>query len=535
MLVAGGALALERLVASTGRPRRFVWLAALALAALALAVVIPLAGRTREPAAPAVQEATAAVTSLVKGEPVMDRWNEVRTTLVPEGVQSGRTAALAWGAASLTVLAVLGVVLLTVAWRRRRWECRRVAGPQVYVSHGFGPALVGLLTPRVVVPAWVLRLDPAARDAIVRHEEEHARARDHLTLLCGGLVAAAFPWSPAIWWMCRRLRAAVELDCDARVLASGIGVANYGEVLLEAGSRSRRWWGFAPAMGHPESLLERRLKTMSEKQERPGVARAIALAGVAAGALVAACDIPVPTGLGDAIEEVIPVPQESRDGAPSDGTGGPYLAQWFVSDPAPLVFVDGVRVERYEDLPEPVRRWSESGLREEELVESVEVMEGEAAKGLYGEEGAAGAIRIITKERPPGTATVEPSAGEPAQPAQDNLWGDKFSRMADTLPLIVIDGVPVNYPVVVNHTSIDGWSRAVLGLDPADIESFEVIKGANAAMILYGVAANGVIQITTKKGAAQRAGSGIRPGDGSTEGIRQEPRLRSEAPGGIDE
>ena len=268
VLVAGGALAFERLLASIGRPRRFVW-----LAALALAVVIPLAGRTREPTAPAVQEATAAVTSLVNGEPVMDRGNEVRTLPVPEGVQSGRIAALAWGAASLTVLGVLGAVLLTVAWRRRRWECRRVAGPLVYVSRGFGPALVGLLTPRVVVPAWVLQREPAARDAIIRHEEEHARARDHLTLLCGGLVAALFPWSPAIWWMCRRLRAAVELDCDARVLASGIAVADYGDVLFNAGARSRGWWGFAPAMGHPESLLERRLKMMSEKQERPGVAR----------------------------------------------------------------------------------------------------------------------------------------------------------------------------------------------------------------------------------------------------------------------
>ena len=61
------------------------------------------------------------------------------------------------------------------------------------------------------------RLEPAARATILRHEQEHARARDHLTLLYAGLVLQQlFPWNPAIWWMCRRLRAAVELDCDQR-------------------------------------------------------------------------------------------------------------------------------------------------------------------------------------------------------------------------------------------------------------------------------------------------------------------------------
>ena len=500
VLIAGGALAFERLVGSMGKPRRFVW-----LAALGLAVVIPLAGRTPDPVAPAVQEATAAVTSLVNGAPVADSWNQVRTNLVPAGAQSGRIAALAWGAASLTVLAVLGTVLLAVAWRRRRWECRNIAGSRVSVSRGFGPALVGLFTPRVVVPSWVLRLEPAARDAIVRHEEEHARARDHLTLLCGGLVTAVFPWSPAIWWMRRRLRAAVEMDCDERVVASGIAVTDYGNVLLEAGARSRRWWGFAPAMGHPESLLERRLKRISEKHEKPGWARALVLAGVAGGAVVAACDIPVPTELADAIEEVIPArAQEPRDGAPSDGIGGSSLAGWFSSDPAPLVFVDGVRVGRYEDLPEPVRRWSESGLREEGLIESVEVMQGEVAKARYGNEGAAGAIHIFTEEQPPGTA-IEPSANEPTQPNQGNHWGNKFSGMAGSqpMPLVIVDGQrmpppevpPKLTPYQFGRTFIEASFKDIAALD---IESFEIIKGAAASMMYGEEAAGGVIQIVTK-------------------------------------
>ena len=502
-LIATGAFAVERLVASAGRARRFVW-----LAALALALAVPLAGTTAAPTAPAVQEATSAVSSLVNGTPAAGSWSALTALPVPGGVKPGRIAALAWGASSLMALFVLGCVLLVVAWRQRRWERRRVAGTPVLVSRGFGPALVGLVEPKVVVPAWVLRLEPGARDAIIRHEEEHARARDHLALLYGGLVVAVFPWSPAIWWMCRRLRAAVELDCDERVLASGIGVADYGGVLLEAGGRSRRWWGFAPAMGHPESLLERRLKTMSEKPGKMSAGRAVALAGVAAGALVAACDVRTPTELRDAIEEVRAVEaHESRDGSSPDATPSSNLAKWFASQPAPLVFVDGVRVGRYEDLPEPVRRWSESGLQEDGLIDRVEVMKGAAARELWGEEGAHGAIRIFMSSRPLDESDAEPPGDWPTEPNRDNLWGDKFSGMAGPrpLPLVMIDGVRVDY--TANYT-IGTYRLPLDPLDPGDIDKIEVIKGAAASYHYGEEALGGVILIYTRKGNQQRNADG---------------------------
>ena len=502
VLMAAGGFSLERLAASAGWPRRFAW-----LAALTLAVAIPLAGRTRATVAPAVQEATLAVSSLVGGVPVAAGGSVVPALSVPGGANSGRIAALAWGTASLTALFVLGCVLLVVAWRRRRWERGRVAGTPVYISRRFGPALVGVAGARVVVPAWVTELEPGARDAIIRHEEEHARARDHLALLYGGLAAAVFPWSPAIWWMCRRLRAAVEMDCDERVLASGIGVADYGAVLLNAGTRSRGWWGFAPAMGQPGSLLERRLTTMSEKQRKLGAGRAAMLACLAAGALVAACDVPLPTELGDAVAEAIDVQaREARDGTPTDGTRDSYdtyLAQWFVSDPAPLVFVDDVRVGRYEDLPESVRLWSESGLRTDGLVDRVEVINGARSHELFGDEGANGAIRIFTKDRPAGI--VEPVAESPAESDRDNLWGGKFSGMAGSqpYPLVYIDGVRV----VVRADALDDfpadgrrpWPYATPWPDPKDIDRLDVLKGAAAAKFYGNEAAGGVILIFLKK------------------------------------
>ena len=297
-IVAAAALALERLAAAAGRPRRIAW-----LAALTLAVLIPLTGGLRRPTAPVVVIAGEAPEI---SEPVTEaRWTIVPQLPLPSGRDTTRTANVVWGAGSAAALAVLGTLLLVVARARRRWDRERVDGTDVYVSRRFGPALVGVTKPRVVLPRWVLGLEAVARAAIVRHELEHARARDHLALLYAGLVVAAFPWSPAIWWMCRRLRAAVEIDCDQRVIASGIGVADYGAVLLDAGSQSQARWGLALAMGQPRSLLERRLKTMSEKQGKLSRSQAVLLSGAALVALAIACDAPAPTQIEEAIDEAM--------------------------------------------------------------------------------------------------------------------------------------------------------------------------------------------------------------------------------------
>jgi len=227
---------------------------------------------------------------------------------------------------------------------------------------------------------------------------------------------------------------------------------------------------------------------------------------VAAGALVAACDVPLPTELGDAIDEAIDVQaRKARDGTPTDRTRGShdtYLAKWFLSDPAPLVFVDDVRIGRYEDLPESVRIWSESGLRTDGLVDRVEVINGARSRELFGKEGANGAIRIFTKDRSAGI--VETVAESPAESDRDNLWGAKFSGMAGSrpFPLVYIDGVRVVVRGDAFATDVrlaPSWPDAMPWPDPKDIDRIEVIKGAAAAMLHGNEAAGGVILIFLKK------------------------------------
>jgi TonB-linked SusC/RagA family outer membrane protein len=80
-------------------------------------------------------------------------------------------------------------------------------------------------------------------------------------------------------------------------------------------------------------------------------------------------------------------------------------------------------------------------------------------------------------------------------------------------PLYVIDGVPMQNPTLPQPSDVWGQSAgsgsaardagdAISNINPDDIESISVLKGASAAALYGSQAANGVILITTKKGKA---------------------------------
>ena len=85
------------------------------------------------------------------------------------------------------------------------------------------------------------------------------------------------------------------------------------------------------------------------------------------------------------------------------------------------------------------------------------------------------------------------------------IRGNK-SIMGNNQALFVIDGVPIDNTNTNTGTQRQGengydYGNAASDINPDDIESINVLKGA-AATALYGSrAANGVIMITTKKGA----------------------------------
>ncbi len=109
------------------------------------------------------------------------------------------------------------------------------------------------------------------------------------------------------------------------------------------------------------------------------------------------------------------------------------------------------------------------------------------------------------------------SSGSPGGASFVRIRGNT-SITGNNQPLIVIDGIPIdnaqNYSgnpddLGNNLLSSVGNSNRAIDVNPNDIESMSVLKGA-AASALYGLrAANGVIVITTKKGGNGKKGLNV--------------------------
>ena len=68
-----------------------------------------------------------------------------------------------------------------------------------------------------------------------------------------------------------------------------------------------------------------------------------------------------------------------------------------------------------------------------------------------------------------------------------------------TQPLFVIDGVPMPTQQITNEDT-ETVNNPLLGLNPNDIESMEILKDAAAAAIYGAKGANGVIIVTSRTG-----------------------------------
>jgi TonB-linked SusC/RagA family outer membrane protein len=96
---------------------------------------------------------------------------------------------------------------------------------------------------------------------------------------------------------------------------------------------------------------------------------------------------------------------------------------------------------------------------------------------------------------------ITSSGGAPGMSSRILIRGiTSLNPGADNQPLFIIDGVPIDNSTNESGGTPRGLSNRALDINPNDIESINVLKGA-AATGLYGVrAANGAIVITTKQG-----------------------------------
>ncbi|WP_144602215.1 SusC/RagA family TonB-linked outer membrane protein [Algoriphagus algorifonticola] len=101
--------------------------------------------------------------------------------------------------------------------------------------------------------------------------------------------------------------------------------------------------------------------------------------------------------------------------------------------------------------------------------------------------------------RAPGVQVTTPNGILGARPIIRIRGVNSLTSSAD--PLIVIDGVPI----VDNDRSAVNASNPLANINPADIQSYEVLKDGSATAIYGSRAANGVILITTKRGSDGKA------------------------------
>jgi len=123
---------------------------------------------------------------------------------------------------------------------------------------------------------------------------------------------------------------------------------------------------------------------------------------------------------------------------------------------------------------------------------------------------------------------VNTESGEPGGGMNIRIRGTT-SITGDSDPLYVIDGVPI----ISNNIAATTFGQPVnplADLNPADIESLEILKDASATAIYGARAANGVVLITTKRGQKGKPTVNISAYGGISEPWRDPNKLRVDGP-----
>lgn len=138
-------------------------------------------------------------------------------------------------------------------------------------------------------------------------------------------------------------------------------------------------------------------------------------------------------------------------------------------------------------------------------------------------------VTEVLQSRTPGV-TILPGSGAPGTAAEIRIRG--AGSLSGYRPVVYVDGIRYNIDDLGQFAPTGGGTAglaqsaqttsALNNLNPNDIESIEIIKGPSAATLYGAEAANGVIQIITKKGrrGQQQLQWSIRAERGSSEWTR---------------
>lgn len=107
--------------------------------------------------------------------------------------------------------------------------------PQICLTTaGVGPAVAGVLAPRLILPAELWRImSPTDQRLVLTHELMHLARRDPLAAALQTLVQIVWWFHPAVWYASREFSGARELCCDVELLSrESSGPSAYARCLL---------------------------------------------------------------------------------------------------------------------------------------------------------------------------------------------------------------------------------------------------------------------------------------------------------------
>ena len=278
-LVCVAALAAEHVLRLARRAQRTPWILAI-LASVGWPLLAPFLPQYTPP--------TNAVGDVVQGignsvvpiaKPPFD-WTAVIEQLDP-------VLLTLWAIGSAMLLWQQARAALLLQRVQREARHAEIDGARVLVHDALGPAAIGIVVPRVIVPTWLLELDPSLRALVLRHEQEHCRAGDSRVVWLGVLATALMPWNIALWWTVSRLRLAMEVDCDARTIGDA-DPAPYARLLLLIAQRHGTA-RYLPTLSPTASQLHRRIQAMQTTVIRFRVWQMLAAVATGTLALAAAC------------------------------------------------------------------------------------------------------------------------------------------------------------------------------------------------------------------------------------------------------
>jgi hypothetical protein len=192
--------------------------------------------------------------------------------------------------------AVLYLAAAIVGMRRltRDMPLSVIDGHRVLMSRDIGPALIGVVRARIVLPRWTAELSEGERRLVLAHEWEHAAAGDPLLLVAGVALVAIQAWNVALWFAVARLRLSIESDCDSRVLRHSGDPGSYGRLLVRVHTRSVPIFAARLAFTSTTSKLESRIQRLLGAGRPKKIASALSAASWIVILTAAACLAPTP-------------------------------------------------------------------------------------------------------------------------------------------------------------------------------------------------------------------------------------------------